>query len=310
MHAVQSQNGLAPLLPIEAHARCTLAIEHGPVAADGYAALLEHLGQHLVAAAFLPDVLPKQVCTGRMVVLGKHPAAGHELVEGTTRENEATAAVGEDGLLTGPDRGAEVVGGLGVERGQEALHVVPIDVRVELQEEEPVRVGAAGVCELDHGQELVLVQAPALGGLLFRSLLVLQLVVDVEVRVVVLVLGAQVGEGVDNVEGAIGGGAVGEEQQVLGAAAEASDIRRQLSGHLAGTQLQDDRHAVHCARPEGGALLPILHAVLGGERAGAHGAGPLGEDVEAALAKEEPRDEGDEREEEQQDGGAHEARGR
>ena len=307
---MQRQDGLAPLLPIEAHAGCAVAVEHGPVAADGYTALLEHFSQHLVAAALLPDILPKQVRPGGAVVLSKHPAAGHQLVEGAAREHEAAATVGEDGLLTGPHRGAEVVGGLGVEGGQEALHVVPVDVRVQLEEEEPVRVRAAGVCELDHGQELVLVQAPALGGLLLGGMLVLQLVVDVEVGVVVLVFGAQVGEGVHNVEAAVLGGAVGEEQHVLGAAAEASNVRRQLSGHLAGAQSQNEGHAVHGARLERGALLAILHTVLGGERAGAHGAGALGEDVEAALAEEEPGDERDEREQQQQDGGAQEARGR
>lgn len=310
LQAVHADDGFAPLLLPEAKRIGRLAVEHGPVAAQGDAALLEHLGQHLVAAAGTLDVLAKEVRAWEMLVLAEHPAKRHDALQRAARQHKATAAVGIRHLLLlllGEDGRAKVVGAAGVEVGQEAVQVVVVDVRVELDEDEPVRLGAHVRGPLHHGQVLVLVEAGAGGGALLGHVVVLDAVVDVEVGVVELVLGAQVGEGVGDVEAAVRVLAVREDEQVLLAAAQAVEVGGQLRGDLAGANLEDDRHVAHDAGAEGRAFLAIVHR---GRRPGENGRGPLDEQLEAALPAEEGADERGEEEDSEHQRSAQQAQRR
>lgn len=299
---MEGKDGLAPLLPAKADGDGLFPVEHGPVSSHADAAFFQDMGEDLVAAAFLGDVFPKQVGAREELVVGEHAAACHQLVECSTRQDEAAATMGKNGLLGRPHGRAEVVGRLGIEARQEAVHVVPVDVRVQFQEEEPVGIGPHVRRELHHGQELVLVQPPAvmclllLGGAIGR----LYAVVDVEVWVVVAVLGTQIGEGICDLEAVVFPLAVREDEQVDPAAAEAVEVGGQLRADLGGAYFQNHRHIVHGTAPERRALL-AKHDVRGGG-AGARGGRLLQHDVVAALAKQQRHDAEDQQEE---GGGGH-----
>ena len=266
---VKREDGFAPLLSAKTRRDGLLAIEHGPIAVDGYAARFEYARQHLVAAALFLHVLAKQMCPREVLVLGKHPPPRHQLVQSGAGKHEAAPAVRKDGLLPGPNGGAEVVGRLGVEVDQEAVHVVPIDVRVQLNEDEPVRLGAQVSCEFHHGEELVFVQAPALARLLIAVVRPLDRIVDVEVLIVVPVFWAEVREDVVDLQAIVLRFAVREEQEVLLATSKAGQIGWQLHRNLAGTHFEHNRDIVHYARLEGGAFLAVGYVgSLSGGRSG------------------------------------------
>jgi hypothetical protein len=280
LEVVQGDDSLTPLVLVEADTVERLAVEHGPVAAQRDAALLQHLAQHHVAAEFALDVLAEEMRPREVLVLAKHAAKSHDLAQRAARYHVAAAAVREGGLLLGEDGRAEVVGGARVEVRQEAVQVVVVDVCVELDEDEPHGVGAHVRGPLHHGQELVLVEAAALVRLLLGHVVVLDAVVDVEVGVVELVLGAQVGEGVGDVDAAMRVLAVREDEQVVLARRAAGEELRQLRARLDGPNLQHHRHVVHDAGAEGRALAAKGHRGRAGGR-------PLDEQVVAALAVEE-----------------------
>ena len=145
------------------------------------------------------------------------------------------------------------------EVGQEAIEIVVVDIRVDFDEDEPLRLGAHVRGPLHHGQELVLVQPPALVRRLLGHVVVLYAVVDVEVGVVELVLLAQVGEGVGDFEAVVVVLAVREDEQILFAAAQPIEIDGQLRLRLTGANLEDYRNIVHDAGAEGRALIAKVH---------------------------------------------------
>jgi hypothetical protein len=310
VEVVHCENGLAPLFLVEADCVGSLAVEQRPVPAQRDATLLQDLSQDVVACGVARDVLAEEVGAGEMLVLAKHPAKGHDLLEGAARHDKATAAMGKGGLLLllGEHGRAKIVGGAWVEVGQEAVQVVVVDVCVELDEDEPLRLGAHVRGPLHHGQRLVLIEPPALGRRLVGHIAVLEAVVDVEVGVVELVFGAQVGEGVGDLEAVVCVFAVGEDEQVLLAAAQAVEVGGQSRGRLAGAYLEHYGHVVHDAVAEGRALAAIVDCL--GRRPGKNGRGPLDQQLEAALAPEEGGNPGGEEEDAEHQRGAQQAQRR
>lgn len=304
---MQRDDGFAPLFPIEAHAKGLLAVEHGPVAPKRHATLFQYLGQHLVTAALLLNVYTKEVGAGKVFVLAEHAAKRHDLIQGSARQDEAAAAVREDGLLLGPDRRSKVVGCFGVEVGQEAIQVVIVDISVQFDEDVPMRLGPHVRRPLHHGQELVLVQPPAVVRLGRGGVGGLDAVVYVEVGVVELVLGAQVGEGVGDVEAVVVVLAVREDEHVLLAPSQAVQVGRQLGRCFSRANLQHDGDVVHDA---GGEWRAFLAKADLWHRAGSSRRGAFGEHVIAALAPEHAGDQGREEEEAEHYGGAQQAQRR
>lgn len=237
----------------------------------------------------LLDVDPKEVCSWKVLVLAKHPAKRDDLVQRCTGQDKAAATMRKDSRLLGPHRRSKVIGRLGVEVRQEAIEVVVVDVRVQLDKHVPLRLGPHVRGPLHHGQKLVLVEPPALGRLLLGGVCRLHPVVDVKVRVVELVLGPQMGEGVGNLEAIVRVFAVGEDEQVLLAAAQAVEVEGQLGRDFSCANLQHDGDALHDARGERRALLAEADLRHG---AGVSRRGPLGEHVIAALAAQQAGDEG------------------
>lgn len=301
-------NGLAPLLSVEAHGKRLLPVEHGPIASKWNPALFQHLRQHFIATALARNIDSKEMGPREMLILAEHAAERHDLIECGAREDVAAPAVCKDGLLLlGPDGRAKVVGRLVVEVCQEAVEVVVVDVRVGLEEDIPLRLGPHVRGPLHHGQELVLVEAPALGRLLVGQVGRLQAVVDVKVLVVEAVLGPQVGEGVGDLEAVVRVLAVREDDEVLLAPSQAVEVGRQAGRDFAGANLEHKGDALHDAGREGRAFLAKGNL---GDGAGSGGRGALGEDVVAALAAQQAGDEGGEEEGAQHNGGAQQAQGR
>lgn len=134
-------NGLAPLLLVVLDSDGIFAIEHGPVAAQRYAALLQDLCQDFIPATLLLEIDTKEMGPREVLVLAKHPPQCHDLVERSAREDEAAASMCENGLLLGPHRRSKVMRRLGIECGQKAVQVVIVDVRVEFHKDVPLRLG-------------------------------------------------------------------------------------------------------------------------------------------------------------------------
>jgi len=93
LEVMQRDDGFTPLLLAVAYTHGRFAIEHGPIAAKRHATLLEHLCQHIVTRVIALDVLPKEMSAGEMLVLAKHAAECHNLLECAAREDIAAAAM-------------------------------------------------------------------------------------------------------------------------------------------------------------------------------------------------------------------------
>lgn len=201
---VESQYGFAPLFPAKACCGGLLAVKHGPVTAKTHAAFLEHARKHLVSTTLAGHVPAEQMGAWDVVLVlvlvpGEHRSADYELVQGGRGEHEAGAPVSKDGFLVRPNGRAKVIGRHGVKPRQKTVHVVPVDVGVELYEDEPVRLGPQVPCELHHGEKLVLVQPPTFARLPLHFLVVGKLmtrVVQFKIGVVVAVLGTEVCKGI------------------------------------------------------------------------------------------------------------------
>lgn len=93
LEVMQRDDGFTPLLLAVAYTHGRFAIEHGPVAAKWDATLLEHLCQHIVTRVIALDILPEEMSAGEMLVLAKHAAECHDLLECAAREDIAAAAM-------------------------------------------------------------------------------------------------------------------------------------------------------------------------------------------------------------------------
>ncbi len=299
-------DGFTPLFLVEAHRGGFLAIEHGPVPAKRHAALFQNLGQYLITTALFFDIYAEEMRAREMLILAKHSAKRHNLIQCGAGDDKPTPRMRKDRLLLKPDRRAKVMCGFGVEVGEEAVEVVVVDIRVEFDEEIPLRLGPHVRGPLHHGQEHVLVEGPAVDVFLVqgRGIVGLDAVVEVKVWVVELVLGPQVDQGIGDIEAVVCVFAVREDEQVQLAAAQAVEEERQGGSSFASVNLQDNGHVVHDAGGEGRAFFAKEDL---GDRAGAGGRRAVDENLIAALAGEEAGQQGEEEIEAQDKGGAQQA---
>lgn len=129
-----------------------VALEVGECAVEGDLCVFEDFAEGAVA---------DPVGGGEVLVVGDAGGAlVDDLAHGGVGEDEAGAAVAELDVVD-VEVLADVVGLGCVEVGEVLQEVVPAEEGVGFDEDEPLRGGHLLVCAVDHGQELPLVELPA-----------------------------------------------------------------------------------------------------------------------------------------------------
>lgn len=243
---VHRQHGLTPVALIERYAVEGVGVEQREVAGQVDADVVQRPAEDAVTAGIHAQEVHPAAAQGRLEEIAVPPAlASEQLLHGGAAEHEPWPTIGEvrerlrlSGRRQAAGRRAAHVQRLVVvEVPEEPEHVVPDDVRVRLVEEVPPLVRAQQPGPLDHGQELVLVEQPAVQGrrrLFVRvggglPVILLVLVMDFgiidEVVILEVIGGWQLGDDVDHLVPVQGLFCVGDHQEVVYASRNALQLR-------------------------------------------------------------------------------------